>query len=106
MCFISYGTFTVTVTVTVTVTFSLNNEYKKMKICEMFLLQKEASHTAMETEIRRLQLLENAVLNYGGGLDTLFLRTSSHKSTCPETASILCDMSSYLRDIRKHTRIL
>lgn len=51
----------------------------------------------------RLQLLENAVINYGGGIVRLESRArgaaeSLHKSE-PEAAQLLNDIVRYLRDV-------
>ncbi|MGG8041383.1 hypothetical protein ACU63J_22830 [Klebsiella aerogenes] len=55
------------------------------------------------SEWRRLRLLENAVLNYGGGLTTLMGRAENqatlHQSDCPEVAALLREIAGYLHDV-------
>jgi hypothetical protein len=54
-------------------------------------------------DVRRLLLLENAIVNYSGGIASLEKRVSfciHHvKHSCPEVAEILSDISRYLLDI-------
>lgn len=71
---------------------------------EKLLTSDEISLVSLDEEIKRLQLLENAVLHYGGGLDLLLWRVSFHENVCLETSSILRDVSGYLRDIKSHVR--
>lgn len=53
--------------------------------------------------VNRLQLLENAIVNYGGGIENLKKRAqySSYqlKDICPGASEVLNDVANYLRDI-------
>lgn len=55
------------------------------------------------SEWRRLRLLENAVINYGGGLFTLLGRVENqatlHQKDCPEVAALLSEIAGYLHDV-------
>jgi len=52
---------------------------------------------------QRLRMLENAVLNYGGGLAVLQARAEAqaalHREGCPDAAAVLLDVARYLHDI-------
>lgn len=55
----------------------------------------------------RLQLLENAVINYGGGIRTLENRVhrmaEQIKLSHPDASRLFSDIETYLRDIAAHT---
>lgn len=56
-----------------------------------------------EAEVRRLYLLQNAVINYGGGIKYLEYKTLDQAKVLiekdPETAALLMQVSHYLRDV-------
>ncbi|MCX9004732.1 hypothetical protein NLN86_24275 [Citrobacter portucalensis] len=53
------------------------------------------------SNIRRLQLLENAVLNYGGGIEVLMKRINLMQDSDAHGQDLLRDLYSYLRDVNK-----
>ncbi|MES3576146.1 hypothetical protein [Enterobacter cloacae] len=59
----------------------------------------------MLTSIRRLRLLENAIINYGGGLANLQqrarLQAEKLKVVNPEASKVFADVAYYLRDVAK-----
>lgn len=56
-----------------------------------------------QEQIRRLHLLENAILNYGGGLANLKRRAKFQAKKLqginPEASEVLYDVACYLRDV-------
>ncbi|MCU6278386.1 hypothetical protein [Enterobacter quasiroggenkampii] len=64
---------------------------------------KADNFTGISEDYHRLRLLENAVINYGGGRDELELRVRETarriRYTDAESASVLDDVAAYLRDI-------
>lgn len=55
----------------------------------------------INSEWRRLQLLENAVLNYGGGLESLMIRLIDPCIDEKKTKQLHYDLFRYLNDIAK-----
>lgn len=53
--------------------------------------------------LHRLQMLENAVLNYSGGLSSLLSRVENqaarHQQDCPEAAAMFTEIARYLHDV-------
>lgn len=56
-----------------------------------------------KSNIRRLSILENAVINYGGGVNSLRSRALQYADVIdcdyPEVSVFLRDVSAYLRDV-------
>ncbi len=71
--------------------------------------KRELKNICASNEIRRLQLLENAVINYGGGLLQLELRAANQATILrqrePETAELLDDIALYLHDVAATGRL-
>lgn len=70
-------------------------------MCKTASCQEE--YYGKEVEVRRLYLLQNAVINYGGGIKHLEYKTLEQAKVLsekdPETAALLMQVSHYLRDV-------
>ncbi|WP_435952407.1 hypothetical protein [Dryocola sp. BD626] len=71
----------------------------------MFLINKHSSAISLDVadEFYRLSLLENAVINYAGGMVQLEARARAQaellSEVAPDAAELLNDVATYLHDV-------